>query len=53
MTEQDERKWRQMCNQAISENDLDKLLNIFQELDEVMVQEERSRSVPSTSTPCS
>jgi Trp operon repressor len=41
MTEQDERKWRQLCNQAMSENDPNKLLNIFLELDEVMEQEQR------------
>ncbi len=41
MTEQDERNWRQLCNQAMSENDPNKLLNIFLELDEVMEQEQR------------
>ena len=41
MTEQDERRWRQLCNQAMSEDDPNKLLNIFLELDEVMEQEQR------------
>jgi hypothetical protein len=41
MTEQDEKKWRTLCNQAITENDPDALLHIFLELDRVMEQEQR------------
>jgi len=42
MTEQDERKWRELCNQALHENDPDKLLSIFLELDLAMEQEQRA-----------
>jgi hypothetical protein len=46
MTEQDERTWRKLCNQAMRENNLDKLLTIFLELDLAMEQEQRvARSV--------
>jgi len=41
MTERDERKWRQLCNQAMIENDPNKLLSIFLELDLVMREEQR------------
>jgi len=48
MTEQDERKWRELCNQAMRENDPNKLLNIFLEIDLTMEQEQRvQRSVES------
>jgi len=46
MTEQDEREWRELCNQAMRENDPNRLLSIFLELDLVMAQEQRvARSV--------
>jgi hypothetical protein len=41
MTEQDERKWRELCNQAMRENDPNKLLNIFLEINLTMEQEQR------------
>jgi hypothetical protein len=41
MTERDERKWRQLCNQAMIENDPNKLLSIFLELDLAMEEEQR------------
>lgn len=41
MTEQDERKWRELCNQAIRESDPNKLLNIFLEIDRTIKQEQR------------
>jgi hypothetical protein len=41
MTEQDERKWRQLCDQAMRENDPNKLLNLFLEIDLTMEQEQR------------
>ena len=42
MTEQDERKWRELCNQALRENDTSKLLSIFLELDLAIEQEQRA-----------
>jgi hypothetical protein len=41
MTEQDERKWRELCNQAMRENDPNKLLNIFLEINLTMEQVQR------------
>jgi hypothetical protein len=41
MTELDERKWRELCNQAMRENDPNKLLNIFLEIDRTIKQEQR------------
>jgi hypothetical protein len=43
MTEQDERKWRELCSQAMRENDACKLLNIFLEIDLTMEQEQRAQ----------
>jgi hypothetical protein len=40
MTEQDEKKWRELCNQAMRENDPNKLLNIFLEMDLTMEKEQ-------------
>jgi len=45
MTERDERKWRQLCNQAVIENDPNKLLSIFLELDLVMKEEQRVSTI--------
>jgi hypothetical protein len=41
MTEQDGRMWRELCNQAMRENDPHKLLSIFLELDLAVEQEQR------------
>jgi hypothetical protein len=41
MTEQEERKWRRLCDQAMSENDPGKLLDIFLELNRTMEREQR------------
>jgi hypothetical protein len=43
MTEQDESKWRELCNQAMRENDPNKLLSIFLEIDLTMEKEQRLR----------
>jgi hypothetical protein len=36
-------KWRKLCRQAIIENDIDKLLKIFIELDRATEREQRRR----------
>lgn len=41
MTPQDEKQWRELCNEAMNENDPNKLLSIFLALDRAMNREER------------
>jgi hypothetical protein len=41
MTQQDEKKWRELCNQAIAEKDLDKLLSLWMSLSRVMEEEQK------------
>ena len=42
MTLENERKWRALCNEAIRENDIEKLLKIFSELDRAADREQRT-----------
>jgi hypothetical protein len=42
MIEQDERKWRELCDQALLENDTSKLLSIFLALDLAIEQDQRA-----------
>ena len=44
MTAQDEEKWRDLCREAISQHDLDKLLKIFCALDRATGQERRKEA---------
>jgi hypothetical protein len=46
MTAQDEKQWRALCNEAMSENDPNKLLSIFLALDRAMNKEERLAYAP-------
>lgn len=41
MTQQDEKKWRELCSEAIAEKDLDKLLNLWMSLSRVMEKEQK------------
>jgi hypothetical protein len=43
MTQQDEKKWREFCNQAIAENDPGKLLQACLAVNRIM-EEERKRA---------
>jgi hypothetical protein len=47
MTEQDEKQWRELCNEAMDENNPNKLLSVFLALDRAMAREERLASVAS------
>jgi len=49
MTAQDEKQWRELCNEAMSENDPNKLLSIFLALDRAMNREERLTAAASQS----
>lgn len=44
MTQQDEKKWRELCSEAIAEKDLDKLLNLWMSLTRVMEEEQKQRA---------
>lgn len=48
MTQQDESGWRELCNQAMTENDPNKLLRIYLALNRVMEEEQRV-SAPTVS----
>jgi hypothetical protein len=41
MTQQDEKKWRELCNQAIAEKDLNKLLTTWLEFNRIIEQEQK------------
>jgi hypothetical protein len=49
MTAQDEKQWRELCNEAMSENDPNKLLSIFLALDRATNREERLAAAASQS----
>lgn len=39
MSQQDKRRWRELCSQVASESDPVKLLNMFLELDRIVVEQ--------------
>jgi hypothetical protein len=41
MTVEEEKKWRELCNQAMSEHNPNKLLNIFLTINRLMEKEQR------------
>jgi Trp operon repressor len=43
MTPQDEKKWRDLCHQAMNQNDVNQLLKIFLELDRATEREQRAQ----------
>ena len=43
MTEQEEQRWRDLCQQAVCEKDLTKLLKIFLDLNRAAQREQRRK----------
>lgn len=43
MTQQDEKKWRELCSQAIADKDLDRLLSVWMSLSRVIKKEEEKQ----------